>query len=104
MDDIMSYVETASRERLLDYAELIDVRAVRPPWFSSSDVWQVAGLVRNFKTGETFGPRAVVVGNDLIYGMVRMFANLVQDFAPMNVFHDPVQAEAWLGDWQAGGG
>ena len=96
VDDILAYVETAFREQTISYAEMIDVRGVTPPWLSSTDVWRAASMVRKFNTGERFGPRAVIVGNDLIYGTVRMFANLVQDFAPINVFHDPVQAEAWL--------
>ena len=99
MDDIIRYVETARGEQTITYAELIDVRAVAPPWLSSSDLWRAANLVRTFKNDEKFGPRAVIVGSELIYGTVRMFANLIQDFAPLNVFHDPSQAEAWLAKW-----
>lgn len=96
VDDILGYIETARHEQTIPFAESIDVRGVTPPWLSATDIWRAAGLARNFKSDEKFGPRAVIVGSDLMFGTVRMFANLVQDFAPMNVFHDPEQAEAWL--------
>ena len=99
VDDILGHVEAVRREQTIAYAELIDVRGVTPPWLSTSDVWRAAGLVRTFKSDERFGPRAVIVGSDLIFGIARMFANLIQDVAPMNVFHDQVQAEAWLSGW-----
>lgn len=96
VDDILAHFGASRREQALGYAELIDVRGVTPPYPSTSDIWRAANLVRAFNNEETFGPRAVIVGSDLIFGMTRLFTNLITDFLPMRVFRDSKAAEEWL--------
>jgi hypothetical protein len=96
--DILAHFHAARHEQALGFKELIDVRGVTPPFLSTTDIWRTAGMVRTLRRQEVLGPRAVVVGSELMFGMTRMFANLISDSFPIQVFRDPEQAEEWLAD------
>ena len=98
--DILAHYHTASEQKFLDFAELIDAREVNAPFLTTAEIWRTASLVRAFETDEPFGPRAVVVASDLMFGMARMFSNLISDFFPMKVFRDEIEAEEWLAGQQ----
>lgn len=99
VDDILRHLEDARREETLDYKELIDASGVTPPFLSSGEIWQAARRVSTLMTTRRCGPRAVVVNNMITFGLTRIFATLVGDAFPMNVFRDASRAEAWLADW-----
>lgn len=98
VDDILAHFHAARHEQALGFKELIDVREVTPPCLSTTDIWRTASLVRTLRGHEVLGPRAVVVDGELVFGMTRMFVNLISDFFPIQVFRDQEQAEEWLAD------
>ena len=97
VDDILGHLRAACQEQFLPYAELIDTREASPPFLSPTDIWHAADRVRATEFDRrSVGPRAVIVKDLVIFGLVRMFVTLVSDFVPMNVFRDPTEAEIWL--------
>jgi hypothetical protein len=96
VNDILAHFQDARSRQTLPYTEFIDVRRVTSPWLSSADLWQAASVVRSFKNDDYLGPRAVLVGNELTFGLTRMFANLLGDYFPIQIFRDADQAQAWL--------
>jgi hypothetical protein len=96
--DIVRHLDDAQREGTLDYTELIDVSAVTPPFLSAEEIRQTARRVMSAMKSHRGGPRAVVVNSVIIFGLTRMFAILVADVFPINVFRDTAQAEAWLAE------
>ena len=96
VNDIVAHFHDARSGQTLPYTEFIDARNVTPPWLSSADLWQAASTVRAFRNDEPLGPRAVLVGNNLTYGLTRMFAHLLGDHFPIQIFRDADQAHAWL--------
>jgi hypothetical protein len=95
-DDIVGHFQAIRRSHAFGWTELVDVRNVSPPWLTSSEIWRVASVMRDFPAAETPGPRAVLVGSDLNFGLARMFANLLGDRAVIQIFRDGAEAEAWL--------
>jgi hypothetical protein len=79
----------------IEYREVIDVRGVTPPYMSSSQIWQAAQAVLAVALESPPGPRAIIVTNEAVYGMCRMFSTLVEDTFPIRVFRDPTAAEHW---------
>ncbi len=96
VQDILDHLTAQQKGRTVACRELIDVSQVAPPYLSSSQVWQAAQAALAVVLKERAGPRAIVVTNDAIYGMCRMFATLVEDTFPIRVFRDTAQAEHWL--------
>jgi hypothetical protein len=97
--DIVDHFKTARRDGMLSDAEVIEVNEVTPPFLSAPDIWSAAAIVREMKGEHKFGPRAIVVANDLIFGTTRIFTSLVGDFFPIAVFRDRKAAEQWLENW-----
>jgi hypothetical protein len=96
--DIVRHLDDAEREGTLDYSELIDVNGVTPPFLSAEEIRQTARRVVSAMKSRRCGPRAVVVNSIVIFGLTRMFAILVSEVFPINVFRDTAQAEAWLAE------
>ncbi len=97
VDDILNHLQTACREELLPFAELIDARGADQPLLSPTDIWDAAGRVRTMEFDRrVLGPRAVIVEDLGMFGLTRMFVTLVSDFFPISVFRNPQEAEGWL--------
>ena len=96
VDDIVSHIGDIHRLRPEAYPALVDTREVTGPFLSASDIWRAASLTRVFREQGDFPPCAIVAENELIYGLVRMFENLVSDFVNLKVFRDVEAAEKWL--------
>jgi hypothetical protein len=94
--DIIGHFEAARREGFLPYAEFIDVSSITSPTLSTGELWTAAMAVRKMISGENFGSRAVLVPNDTIYGLTRIFTTLMSGYLPIDVFRDPIKAEEWL--------
>jgi hypothetical protein len=99
VDEVLDHLNAARKEGVLKFRELIDARAVAPPYLSPKDIWSMAASVRAAKCEEPFGPRAVMVASDLIFGLTRIFTSLVSDYCPIRVFREQERAEAWLREW-----
>jgi hypothetical protein len=95
--DILGHFDAACRSQFLGYIELIDARAATKPYLTAADIWRAATLVRNASVQHEFGRRAVIVDADVTYGLTRMFATLMADYFPIEVFREWNAAEDWLG-------
>ena len=94
--EILDHLATAQREQLLPLSEFIDARQAAPPYLSADDLWTAAGSVRATKLAQPLGPRAVVVNNSTMFGLVRIFATLVSGYFPISVFRNEKTAMEWL--------
>jgi len=99
VEDIVGHFETARRQRIETYKELIDLRSATPPFLAAQDIWRAALSVRFSGSQEPFGPRAVLVSGDEMLGLARMFVSFLSGCIPMEIFRDPDAAEKWLADW-----
>lgn len=95
-DEIISHLDAARRDQALELPELIDLRKAAPPFLSAAEIWRVAEEVHQTLDQQTYGPRALIVGSDVVFGLARMFSTLVSDLFPMRVFWDETAAEGWL--------
>jgi hypothetical protein len=55
--------------------------------------------IRALKFATPFGPRAIVVANDTVYGLSCLFAVGLLGLLSINVFRNLHSAENWL-DWR----
>jgi len=96
VEEIVDHLNNQRRGKTVGHRELVDIRGVIPPYMTSSQIWQAAQAVLAITLEERAGPRAVLVTNEAVYGLTRMFATLVEDTFPIRVFRDQTAAEHWL--------
>ena len=103
VEDILNHLQAAWRDELLPLAELIDARRAARPILSVKDMQVAADRIRAMEFDRhTLGPRAVVVEDLAMFGVVRVFVALVSDLFLMNVFRDLRDAENWLAEQESG--
>ena len=95
-EEIRAHVLEERAHRALGHRELIDARRAMPA-VTAADVRRVVTLVRAEAQRVALGPTAVVVSNDIAYGMLRMLEILVEDVAAIRPFRDYREAVKWLG-------
>ena len=95
LDEIRSHLEEERQEPALGYSELFDVRDAIPD-FPPADARILVAWLRWLGERTRLGPTAVVVNNDLAYGIARMVEMLVEDVAQVRPFRDKLDAELWL--------
>lgn len=93
---IVDHLNSQIQHGTVSHCEVIDVRGVTQPYLTSSQIWQAAQAVLAVALKSTPAPRAIVVGNDAVFGMSRMFSTLVEDIFPIRVYRDMEAAEHWL--------
>jgi len=93
---IVDHLNSLLRDDLVSHCEIIDIRGVTPPYLTSSQIWHAAQAVLSIALKSTPAPRAIVVENDAVFGMSRMFSTLVEDTFPIRVYRDMEAAEHWL--------
>lgn len=101
--DIIGHFEVARREGFLPYSEFIDTSSIVRPTLSVGEIGRAAMTVLKLRRQDKFGARAILVANDTIFGMARIFTTLTSGCIPMEVFRDQIRAEAWLDDRQSAG-
>ncbi len=94
--DIIGHFEVARREGFLPYSEFIDTSSITSPTLSVAEIGKAALAVLKLRRQEKFGARAILVANDTIFRLTRIFATLTSAYIPMEVFCDIIKAEAWL--------
>ena len=95
IDDIRKHLTSEHRDKGLAYRELIEAsRAIVA--FSPSDVRTTVEILRQYGREGVLGPTAIVVGNDLAYGMIRMLAILLEGICELQPFRTRQEAEQWL--------
>jgi hypothetical protein len=97
MDDIRKHLTQEHRDKGLPYRELIEASRATAE-FSASDVRTTVELLREYGRKGVLGPTAIVVGNDLAYGMIRMLGILLEGICELQPFRTREEAEQWLAD------
>ena len=95
MDDIRKHLAQERRDQGLAYRELIEASGATAA-FSASDVRTTVGNLRAYGQEGELGPTAIVVGNAVAYGMLRMLAILLEDVCALQPFRTRQEAEEWL--------
>jgi hypothetical protein len=95
MDDIRTHLTQEHRNNGLAYRELIEASQATVA-FSTSDVRAAVEILRAYAREGVLGPTAIVVGNDLAYGMIRMLGILLEDICQVRPFRARQDAEQWL--------
>jgi hypothetical protein len=95
MDDIRKHLSKEHRDKALAYRELIEAPRATAA-VSTSDVRATVEILRAYGREGVLGPTAIVVGNDLAYGMLRMLAILLEGICELEPFRTRQEAEQWL--------
>lgn len=93
---ILEHFEVIQKEQLLTYSEFIDARQATKPYLTPADMWSAANSVRAAQAKEPFGSRAVVVEDLVMYGLGRIFTQVLSGYFPIAMFRDLDAAEKWL--------
>ena len=96
VDDILAHLEAVRREQALPFAELIDVNGAQRPFLSPAEIWRTASALEAQQLPRPVGPRAIVAQDDLVYGLTRIFTNLLSGQIPIRVFRSLETAEEWI--------
>jgi hypothetical protein len=95
MDDIRKHLAGERRDRAMGYCELIEATGATVA-FSAGDVRKTVDLLHVLSQEGALGPTAIVVGDDVSYGMVRMLGMLVEGLCEVRPFRGLHEAELWL--------
>jgi hypothetical protein len=99
-NEVRSHLLVERLEGGLSYLELIDARAATPTW-SSDQAREIVELLTTCGRKSALGPTAVVVSNDLAFGMLRMLEILIGDICVVKPFRDYEAAKKWLEELEA---
>lgn len=81
----------------LPYKELIDARSAEI-FFTPAEVRKVVALLQSLQGESRLGPTAVLVSDDVGYGVLRLLQVLVEDFLELRPFRGEKEARAWMGN------
>ncbi|MEQ1774571.1 MAG: hypothetical protein ABL891_12375 [Burkholderiales bacterium] len=93
--EIVAYLKKEQDDNCLQLHELIDAKQATAA-FSPAEVHQVVARLRDLGHHSTLGATAVVVGDDISYGMLRMLGILGEDVCDIRPFRSRNEAEEWL--------
>ena len=82
-------------EAALGYDELIDARAASTV-LDAEDVHRLADVLEEMANQAILGLTAIVVSDDVSYGMTRMLDTLAQEYCVVRPFRDMAEAITWL--------
>ena len=95
LDELRAHLEEERQEPALGYPEIFDARGAVPN-FPPADARVLVALLRWLGERTRLGPTAVIVDNDLAFGITRMVEMLVEDVALIKPFRNKSDAERWL--------
>ncbi len=97
LEEIRSHLDEEFRRSGLAYRELIDATGATLA-ISAQEAWNVVELLRSYGRTGALGPTAVIVADELSYGMCRMIGILLDDVCELRPFRasDRAAAEQWL--------
>jgi hypothetical protein len=93
--DLMEHMTAEVRDQGHAYPELFDAREAKAE-FTSDEVRQFIAFLKHLGKSSRLGPTAVVVSDDLTYGMFRMMGILLDDACVVQPFRDLEEAKKWL--------
>jgi hypothetical protein len=95
-EELVNHMLEVQQEGLLGYPQFIDGTSASIA-FSEIDARRIVRSVQDLSVTQPFGPSAVLVSNDVVFGMSRMLEMLLGDTMQVRTFRDRTEAEAWLG-------
>ena len=95
--DIDQHLDAEFRAGGTTYPEIIDATCASVA-FGPADVRAIVATIRRMASEGCFGPTAVIVGNEVGYGMMRMLGTLLEDVADVRPFRpgDRAAGESWV--------
>jgi len=81
-----------------DIPTLVDLRGFSASGLTSDDIFQLADLFKSINTQLGSGNTALVVSNELDFGLARMWQMMTEEHVKMeiDVFKDIEEAKEWL--------
>ncbi len=97
LEDVEAHLRQEEESHALGYRELIDASEATS-MFDSDDVRTVVALLQDLGRRAALGPTAIIVSNDVTYGMCRMLEILLDDVCELRPFRmsERAEAEHWL--------
>jgi len=93
--DIMVHLEKERNDNGLPFMELIDATRATAA-FNAADVRRIVDQLRNLGRNNALGPTAILTGDEVSYGMMRMLEMMVADVCDVRPFRSRSKAEEWL--------
>lgn len=93
---VEEYVARKVKEGTMSFAELLDARQASTV-ISAHDIHHIVDILRRIAGGGVLGQVAIVVADNVTYGMARMMAALIDGTVSFQPFRDIEKAEEWLG-------
>jgi hypothetical protein len=97
LDDITTHLREEEDAHALGYRELIDAGAATAT-LSSAEVRSVVATLRDLGRKGDFGPTAIIVSDDVTYGICRMLEFMLDDVCDVRPYRvsERAEAEQWL--------
>jgi hypothetical protein len=98
IEDIRSHLAEEREGGGLAYREFVDASGAEPVVMNTTDARTVVELLKALAEKGRLGPTAVIVPNDLGYGLLRMVEILLEGVAEVRPFRktEKAEARAWL--------
>ena len=94
--DINAHLDVEQRDHNLDRPELIDARGAKTN-LTANQIRQLVQRAANMLRVVDLGPTAIVIDDDMAFGMARMYALLAErDGIVAEAFRDVESANRWL--------
>src|SRR5690242_17613557 len=92
LDDIITHLRVEEDAHALGYRELIDAGAATAT-LSSAEVRSVVATLRDLGRKGDFGPTAIIVSDDVTYGICRMLEFMLDDVCDVRPYRVSERAE-----------
>jgi len=95
LDDLCTHMAKERFDKGLAYPEFIDASGATIN-LSGTDVRVAVEMLRSLARGGHLGPTAVLVGNDVSFGTLRMLEIQLEGTCAVRPFHTRLEALRWL--------
>lgn len=93
--EILAHMARRHEAGVMEWPELVD-GTTGTPSFTPAEVRRIVEQMREFGREHRLAPIAVVVADDVSFGMVRMLGTLAEELCEVRPFRRRADAEAWL--------
>ena len=97
IEDVRVHLGEEGERTGLGFRELIDASRATVT-FSSEDARRIVEILKKLGGKSALGPTAIIVSDDLTYGMIRMIGSLLDEICEIRAFRiaERHKAEEWL--------